>query len=372
MHSQEHIVSFVDSINDGGGPVLVMEYMPLGNLLGLEKISLEEVRTVVRQALQALAYLHDEKNITHRDIKPENILVQSRTPQLFIKLCDFGLSTQSSFLKTQCGTTLYAAAEIYTGSYSKSVDIWAMGVLGYQFTQGLPTPPENLDFNKWPQEWSKKWSKKIRHVIDHPSCQSNNPAISLLKSMLEPNPVDRPSAKACLSHPWMQSALPFSQPGLEQINVGPRSLETISEQPTEIWNPPTQLKGEMLDPTVPRVSRKRLRSSESITSRTQPSKRGVKKLQVDKSLESHVRGLLAEETDEHDRGHRLTTSPGRATRTPHVGYEQNTTLKSPGKGLPRVQITAGQTGQKSVRKQARPPFKQTLPADEDLSEVRRP
>ena len=128
----------------------------------------------------------------------------------------------------------------------------------------------------------------------------------------------------------------------------------------------------MPDPTVPGVPRKRLRSSESITSRTQPLKWGVKKLQVDKSLESNVRGLLTEETEEHDRGHRLTTSPAHATRTPHNGYEPNATLKSAGKGLPRVQITTGQTGRKTVLKRARSSFKQALPANEDVPKVRGP
>ena len=126
----------------------------------------------------------------------------------------------------------------------------------------------------------------------------------------------------------------------------------------------------MPDPTVSGVLRKRLRSSESITSRTQPSKRGVKKLQVDKSLESNVRGLLTEETDEHDRGHRLTTSPRRTTRTPYVGYERNTTLKNAKKGLSRIQITTGQTGQKAVLKRARSSFKQAFPANEDVSKIR--
>ena len=42
----------------------------------------------------------------------------------------------------------------------------------------------------------------------------------------------------------------------------------ILEQLIEIWNPPTQLEGEILDPIVLGVLRKRLRSSESITSRT--------------------------------------------------------------------------------------------------------
>ena len=52
-----------------------MEYMLLGNLTRLQRISLKEMRIVLRQALQALAYLYDEKSITYRDIKLENILV---------------------------------------------------------------------------------------------------------------------------------------------------------------------------------------------------------------------------------------------------------------------------------------------------------
>ena len=298
-----------------------MEYMPLGNLTELQRISSEEVRTVLRQALQALAYLHDEKHITHRDIKPENILVRSRTPDLFIKICDFGLSTQSGSLKTHCGTVLYAAAEIFTGSYTNSVDIWAMGVLGYQFIQGLPAHSERLD----PQ----MWTKEIRRAIDHTCWQSNEPAVLFLQSMLELNPLARPSAKTCLSHPWIQSALPFS-------------------------------------------IRKRLRSSESITSRMQPSKRGLKQLPVDKSLENDIRRFLAPETEGHDRGHRLTTSPERANHTPHVGYERNTAREPAGKGPPRVPITTGQTNRKRVLKPARPSSKQVLPANEDVPKVRYP
>ncbi len=328
--SQEHIVGFVDSIDDGGRPVLVMEYVPLGNLTQVEEISKEEMRIVLRQALQALRYLHDEKNITHRDIKPENILVRSRTPEMFIKLCDFGLSKESSFLKTMCGTGLYAAAEIFTGSYTKSVGIWAMGVLGYQFIQGLPAPPQNMEFKKWPKEWSKMWSKKILDTIDHPHRQSDDPAILLLRSMLEPNPIDRPLAKTCLSHPWLQNALPISRPCLQKTNAGPRSLQTISELPTDTRNHQIQLEAEMSAPT-PGVLRKRLRSSESITSRTQPPKPGAKKIQTGKSLESAAKGLLADATAEHDGGHRISARPGHATRTPHAEYEW---IECTGKALP--------------------------------------
>ena len=60
----------------------------------------------------------------------------------------------------------------------------------------------------------------------------------------------------------------------------------------------------------------------------QPSKRRVSKLQVFESLGNNVRELLTEEAEEHDRGHRLTTSPARTTSTPHNKYEANVSLKS--------------------------------------------
>ena len=118
-----------------------------------------------------------------------------------------------------------------------------------------------------------------------------------------------------------------------------------------------QLEEEMPDPTVLVMLRKRLRSSKFITLRTQSSKRDVKKLQIDKSLKSNVRELLAEETDKHNRGHRLIISPERDTRTLHVRYKRNITLKSAEKRLSRVQITTGQTNQKAILKRVRFSFK---------------
>lgn len=72
------------------------------------------VKTIARQVLRALQYLHSRK-ITHRDIKPDNILVASLDP-LRIKLSDFGLSKvvqEETFMKTFCGTLLYCAPEVY-------------------------------------------------------------------------------------------------------------------------------------------------------------------------------------------------------------------------------------------------------------------
>src|SRR5437773_12095291 len=131
--------------------MLVMEYMPLGNLMDQDKIQkfcLEETRIFLCQTLQGLTYLHNDE-IIHRDIKPENILVQSRTPDLFIKLSDFGLSQRADSLHSFCGTKQYAAPEIYTGRYTNAVDIWSVGVIGCQFVMGLPEFFEKMPPKKW-------------------------------------------------------------------------------------------------------------------------------------------------------------------------------------------------------------------------------
>lgn len=95
-----------------------MEYVPCGELSTYlnecGEISEDMVRSIARQILHALRYLH-KRNITHRDIKPDNILIASLDP-LTVKLSDFGLSKvvrEETFLKTFCGTLLYCAPEVY-------------------------------------------------------------------------------------------------------------------------------------------------------------------------------------------------------------------------------------------------------------------
>ena len=111
-------------------PRLVLECVPLGTLEDQHDespISVEEAFEVLCQGLSALRYLHEREDpIVHRDIKPSNILVQSRFPTLHIKLSDFGLSRASpSYLKTYCGTPLYAAPEVFARKkYDASVDVW--------------------------------------------------------------------------------------------------------------------------------------------------------------------------------------------------------------------------------------------------------
>ena len=132
-------------------PLLVMEYLPLGNLACQDFIiTEEETLQILFQGLQALDYLHSHSPpLAHRDIKPANILVQSRMP-FAIKLADFGLAKNDSSLKTFCGSNEYAAPEIWGRHYyTATVDIWSLGVVVLEYAYGLPQPTRERKGKPW-------------------------------------------------------------------------------------------------------------------------------------------------------------------------------------------------------------------------------
>ncbi|KAF7731893.1 hypothetical protein EC973_007724 [Apophysomyces ossiformis] len=129
-------------------------------------------RHVMVQVAEAVRYLHEECGIVHRDIKPENILydpipwIPSKTPPKKragdgpkkkdegefipgvggggigrVKLADFGLSKViwGHSTATPCGTMGYTAPEIMRDqTYSKAVDLWAIGCVLYTILSGFP------------------------------------------------------------------------------------------------------------------------------------------------------------------------------------------------------------------------------------------
>ncbi|KAL9124034.1 MAG: hypothetical protein Q9217_006594 [Psora testacea] len=131
-------------------PLLVMEYLPLGNLVCQDYITEEDNLQVLCQGLQALEYLHSQSPpLAHRDIKPDNILVRSRIP-FVVKLVDFGLAKNDSTFKTFCGTNEYAAPEIWEHChYTTMVDIWSLGVVVLQYGYGLPRPSRKRKGMLW-------------------------------------------------------------------------------------------------------------------------------------------------------------------------------------------------------------------------------
>lgn len=122
---------------------LVMELLEGGELFDLivKRGCLTEAETskVMRQVIQAVAYLH-MKRICHRDLKPENILLGRKGDIETVRITDFGLSKISDhMLHTACGTPSYVAPEILTDdAYGFEVDMWSCGVILYVLLCGFP------------------------------------------------------------------------------------------------------------------------------------------------------------------------------------------------------------------------------------------
>jgi hypothetical protein len=95
---------------------------------GLPGIPQEELVRYIREAAEALDFLHSE-GIHHRDIKPANILLLKG----HVKVADFGLARPLQDLDsivdaTFCGTPMYMPPEMWENKISPHSDQWSLAV----------------------------------------------------------------------------------------------------------------------------------------------------------------------------------------------------------------------------------------------------
>ncbi|KAJ1919035.1 hypothetical protein IWQ60_007339 [Tieghemiomyces parasiticus] len=137
-----HIVHLVEFFETDDDICIATEFCQcdLGEYLQIHKyLAADEVRTIAKQILSALKYLH-ARGIIHHDLKPQNILIGLDGR---VKLCDFGLATQlkpSADTKYQTilkGTPLYMAPEVLVKSrYTYQCDFWSFGIVLYEIFVG--------------------------------------------------------------------------------------------------------------------------------------------------------------------------------------------------------------------------------------------
>ncbi|XP_074143688.1 serine/threonine-protein kinase PDIK1L-like [Sminthopsis crassicaudata] len=117
----------------------VMEFCDSGNMnefLLARSPDAQLNKSFMQQMSQAVSFLH-RNQIVHRDLKPDNILISNSSGKPVLKVTDFGLSkvcqgrmniNQHRF-SSACGSDFYMAPEVWEGSYTAKVDIFALGII---------------------------------------------------------------------------------------------------------------------------------------------------------------------------------------------------------------------------------------------------
>lgn len=157
---------------------------------------------LVRDILDAINYCHTEKGIVHRDLKPENFLYKTDAEDAPIKIIDFGLSRHDDqhegIMKTKVGTPYYVAPEVLSRQYTKSCDIWSIGVITYILLCGYPPFYGDSD--------TQIFSSVRAGIFDFPSPDwdtISDGAKDFICCLLKLDPSERVTAEQALNHKWI-------------------------------------------------------------------------------------------------------------------------------------------------------------------------
>ncbi|XP_031564782.1 fibroblast growth factor receptor 2-like isoform X2 [Actinia tenebrosa] len=205
-----HVIRLLGCGEDEGRPLVVIEYVPFGDLLGyLRKsrgenddyysdpeikpntnLSSQQLLRFGWHVADGMAYLASEK-IIHRDLAARNVLVGEG---LSCKVTDFGMAKDVSnddiYVRTTEGRlpVKWTAIEALTGSgeYTTKSDVWSFGVVLYEICTIGAEPYAGLNGKEIPQRLDDGYRMPRPGHVD--------PELyDVMTSCWESNPDDRPT-----------------------------------------------------------------------------------------------------------------------------------------------------------------------------------
>ncbi|KAF8145470.1 kinase-like domain-containing protein, partial [Mycena galopus ATCC 62051] len=122
------------------------------------RLPIKFVKTITRQVIMAMSYLHEKCNIIHTDIKSNNVLIASphgpilptmpiiptgaaAMPDVAVKLIDLGVACWADRVEEHFTDLIQSpelrAPEVVVGAvWGKPADIWSLGCLVYELAMG--------------------------------------------------------------------------------------------------------------------------------------------------------------------------------------------------------------------------------------------
>jgi calcium-dependent protein kinase len=185
----------------------------------------EDAAELMRHILGAVNYCH-KQNIVHRDLKPENVLLEENKDFDSIKIIDFGLSSvfqKDKDLSDIVGSIYYIAPEVFSGPYGSKCDIWSCGVICYILISGYAPFDGHSDASIREEILSGEFEFDD-DVWDDVSDQAKD----FIASLLEFDPVDRPTAEEALKHPWIvENRIAASERLKQRKSVNERAMDAL-------------------------------------------------------------------------------------------------------------------------------------------------